>query len=413
MVLVLLVQLGAVAAVASGAIGMRVSDDDIRLTALLALLGVLHTEIAAGVERIRRRVTGASYFDLTSVWTFAAAVLLPPTLAAAAIAVIYTHLQLRVWRATRIPPFRHVFTAATVILAAFAAHQVLTLVGGGQGWPDDLAGLGSIALAIAAYIAVNTMLVGMAIALSSGSVKVADIVGDWDDNALEVATLSLGALTAIVLTTNAWLVALVLPPLLVLHRAVLVRQLEEAAGTDGKTGLLTAAEWHHRADREIRRAQRTRSVTGVLILDLDHFKAVNDGYGHLAGDEVLAAVARALQTEIRENDVAGRFGGEEFVVLLPDLVGGEEACSAMRTVAERIRLRVSELAVPVETPDGPLTITGLTTSVGGAGHPADGTSLQQVMSVADAALYTAKRAGRNLVRIAAPPPVAAPGAAPS
>jgi diguanylate cyclase (GGDEF)-like protein len=404
MVTVLLVESAALTVVAVDAAGISPSPAQLRLGALVALLGVVHTEIATGVERVRRRVSGTSYFDLSSVWTFAAAVLLPPALAACVIAVVYAHLWLRVWRPARVPLYRHAFTTATVVLAAWASHHALERAGGVQGWPDDLAGLGAVGLAIAVYVTVNTVLVAVAIGVSTGKVKAADLLGHWDDNTLEIGTLSLGALTAVALTTNPWLAVLVLPPLLVLHRAVLVRQLEEAANTDGKTGLLTAAAWHARASREVRRAQRSRTTAGVLILDLDHFKAVNDVYGHLAGDEVLVAVARAVQAEVRDNDLAGRFGGEEFVVLLPDLDTGDGGRAAMQAVAERIRQRVADLAVSVETPDGPLTIRNLTTSVGGAGHPADGASLQQVLSVADAALYAAKRDGRNRVRIAGPPP---------
>ena len=89
--------------------------------AVLAATGVLHTETALRVERMRRRVTPSPHVDLSSVWTFAAALLLPPLLAAAGVAVIYLHLYLRVWRPTRIPPYRWVVTTATVLLAVHAA----------------------------------------------------------------------------------------------------------------------------------------------------------------------------------------------------------------------------------------------------------------------------------------------------
>ncbi|MDN5749507.1 MAG: GGDEF domain-containing protein, partial [Pseudonocardia sp.] len=133
----------------------------------------------------------------------------------------------------------------------------------------------------------------------------------------------MGALAAVALGSAPGLVALVLPPILVLHRAVLVRQLEVQASTDAKTGLLNVATWQAAAMRALRRTQRSGTGAGVLILDLDHFKVVNDTHGHLAGDDVLAAVATQLRQGVREQDLVGRFGGEEFVVLLPDLpVGG-------------------------------------------------------------------------------------------
>src|SRR5690606_8630992 len=165
------------------------------------------------------------------------------------------------------------------------------------------------------------------------------IFAPWDENLLEIATLCLGALTAIGIGINPWLVALALPPLLLLHRAVLVRELEQAATTDGKTGLLNAAAWQLQAERALKHADRRDGPRGVLVLDVDHFKVVNDSYGHLAGDHVLAEVAAALRAEVRERDIVGRFGGEEFVVLLagPGSTRDDELCA----VAERIRRRVA------------------------------------------------------------------------
>jgi diguanylate cyclase (GGDEF)-like protein len=222
------------------------------------------------------------------------------------------------------------------------------------------------------------------------------LVGDVDDNVLELATLTLGALVALVLGINPWLVPLVLPPLLVLHRAVLVDQLEEAAATDGKTGLLNAHTWGARAEHQLRTGA-AGVPHAVLVLDLDHFKAVNDLHGHLAGDEVLAAVAKALRSEVRERDLVGRFGGEEFVVLL---VGQREGGEAdLGAIAERIRERVAGLVVEVTTGDGAARIEELSVSVGGALHSGGRADLDGLLRIADTALYSAKRAGRNQVRM--------------
>jgi len=378
------------------------------LAAFLTLLSVVHTELATGIERIRRRTAETSYFDLSSVWTFAAALLLPPVLAAGLIAVVYLHLWQRVWRPAKVPLHRHLYTTATVVLAAGAAHSVVERAGGLPSGPDDVAGVAGITAAVLLYVVVNTLLVAAVIALTNEWPGVRELVGRWDDNALEVATLCMGGLAAVTIGATPWLVALVLPPILVLHRAVLVRQLEEVASTDAKTGLLNSAGWQAEAARTLRRSQRSRGSSAVLILDLDHFKLVNDAHGHLAGDDVLAAVAGELRAGVREQDLVGRFGGEEFVVLLPDLPPGALGRAEMRAVAERLRRLVAELEVPVCTPDGNLTITGLSVSVGGAAVPVDGTTLEQVLKVADASLYAAKRGGRNLVRIAGPVQIPAP-----
>lgn len=400
---VLAVEAGALAVVVTGA--SVPAFPAVGLAVFLTLLSVVHTELATGIERARRRAAETSYFDLSSVWTFAAALLLPPVLASALILVVYLHLWQRVWRPAGVPLYRHVYTTATVLLAAGAAHAVVQSAGGLPSGADDLAGVAGIGLAVLLYVLVNTVLVASAIASSRERVGVRELIGRWDDIALEVATICMGALAAVALGSTPGLVALVLPPILVLHRAVLVRQLEEEASTDGKTGLLNAAAWQTEAARTIGRVHRAGGGAAVLILDLDHFKLVNDAYGHLAGDVVLAAVAAELRAGVREPDIVGRFGGEEFVVLLPNLANGPVGSRQFYEVAERIRKRVAALEVSVFTREGTLTITGLTVSVGGAAVPGDGTTLEQVMKAADAALYTAKRDGRNLVRIAGAVPV--------
>jgi diguanylate cyclase (GGDEF)-like protein len=374
----------------------------IGLAVFLTVLSVVHTELATGIERIRRRAAHTAYFDLSSVWTFAAALLLPPMLAAAVIAAVYLHLWQRVWRPAKVPLHRHIYTTATVVLAANAAHAVVAGAGGLPAAAADVGGVAGIALAVLLYVLVNAVLVAVVIVLTSERPVLRDIVGGWDDNAVEVATICMGALAAVALGSTPGLVAFVLPPILVLHRAVLVRQLEEVASTDAKTGLLNAAAWQVQGARTVRRVHRSRGTAAVLILDLDHFKLVNDSYGHLAGDEVLAAVATELRGSVRDQDVVGRFGGEEFVVLLPDLAPGPDGNTEMRAIAERLRKRVAELVVPVGTPDGDLSISGLSVSVGGAAVPSDGTTLEQVLNAADTSLYAAKRDGRNLVRFAGP-----------
>jgi diguanylate cyclase (GGDEF)-like protein len=372
-------------------------------TLMLSVLGVLHTEIAVGLERLRRQVADTPHGDLSSVWTFAAAVLLPPALTTVVVLVIFTHQWFRVWRSIRVPAYRHIFSTATVVLACHAAAAVLGYAGGGglRGL-DGPRELLTVAMAILAYATVNTGLVAAAIALSAPLPRpsTAQLIGHWDDNMLELATLCLGGLAAFALGSNPWQVPLVMAPLLVLHRAVLVRQLEEVASTDSKTGLLNAAAWHTQAAKELRRAQRGRTSAAVLILDLDHFKSVNDDHGHLAGDEVLSAVASALRAEVREHDLVGRFGGEEFVVLLPELGRELDGSGELHAIAERIRHRISTLSVVVSTPHGSLTIAGLSVSVGGAAFPEHGAGLENLMDAADTALYAAKRDGRNAVRIA-------------
>jgi diguanylate cyclase (GGDEF)-like protein len=333
------------------------------------------------------------------VWTFAGALVLPPVYAVAVAVVVHMHVWARTGR-PRVPLYRSVYSAATIVLACLGGSAVIGLLGSGSD-PLTAAGIPGIALALLAYTTINTGLVAGAIAMSAPQPDLSRVLGRLDDNLLELATLSLGALTAVALVINQWLVLLALPPLVVLHRAVLVRHLEEAANIDGKTGLLNAVAWHAQAERLLQRSSRADGPRGVLVLDLDHFKAVNDTHGHLVGDQVLVAVAGALRAEVRERDLVGRFGGEEFVVLLAGPAAG--AAIEMEAVAERIRSRVAHLRMEIPTPDGPLTVSGLTVSIGGAVAPAEGADLHTLLQIADTALYAAKRAGRNVVRMGTPP----------
>jgi diguanylate cyclase (GGDEF)-like protein len=367
--------------------------------AALAVAGVLHTEIALRVERMRRRVTPSPHVDLSSVWTFAAALLLPPLSATLTVIVIYLHLYLRVWRPTRNPAYRWLFTTATVVLAVHAAAGAVAYVDNSDVF-DSGSGLAAIITALLCYTAVNTCLVVGAVVLSAPERTFRQLLGHGDEVVLELATLSMGALAAGAISSTSPLHALlVLPPLVVLHRAVLVRHFQEVASIDGKTGLLNAAAWQDRAHRVLQRAQRNQGGAAVLILDLDHFKLVNDRHGHLAGDRVLMSVAEALRAEVRDNDLVGRFGGEEFVIMLPGHDGAGYDRVELEAVADRIRRRVDALGVEVATADGALTVGDLSVSVGGASFPDDAADLDGLLEVADSALYAAKRSGRNAVRM--------------
>ena len=358
---------------------------------VLLVLGVVQSETGRRVERIRRRVSGTPHINMTSVWTFAGVLLLPPLLLAVLVGGLYAHLAIRSWyRLQRVPASRTVSNAAIIVLSCYAAQSVLRVSGFADvraatthGW----AGTFAIVAAGVTFFAVNALLV-LPARREVGRTPEA-LFGTWADNGLEVATLCLGALNAVALATLPGLVVLVFPPLLLLHRTVLVKQLEVAAHRDEKTGLYNTSGWHALAERTLAAASRQGSTFGLLMLDLDHFKQVNDTYGHLAGDAVLKAVAQSIIAAVRgRGDAVGRFGGEEFVVLLPGITQPD-----IGPVAERIRRAISALKVPA----GQLSITGLTVSIGIAVYPKAGASLQRLLDAADTALYHAKATGRNKV----------------
>jgi diguanylate cyclase (GGDEF)-like protein len=384
--------------------GTRPAAEWVWLALALVVAGVASTEASLGVERKRRQSDDHPHLDLSSVWTFAGAVLLVGPLAALVAMAIYLHIYLRVWRRNKVPLHRVLFSTATILLAVQAAAAVTDRIGNDLLF-HSVAGVLAVVAAMVVYMLVNLALVVLVIVVSGPSRRLATVrqaIGPFDDVALEFATLAMGALVAAAADTfGPPYVLLGLPPLIVLHRTRLVRQLEEDASTDGKTGLLTAAAWQEKAGRAVLRSERGEQPTSVLVLDLDHFKLVNDRFGHLVGDQVLAAVAASVRDEVRDEDLVGRFGGEEFVVLLQG-AEREDPRSGARAVAERIRERIAALRVAVAGPHETVVVEGLTVSIGGATAPRDGNDLAALLEIADAAMYEAKRAGRNLVRMGLP-----------
>jgi diguanylate cyclase (GGDEF)-like protein len=373
--------------------------------AVLVGAGVVSTEASLGVERRRQAPDRSPHIDLSSVWTFAAAALLPGALATVVVVVLYGHLYARAWRPMGVPPHRVAFSTAAIVLAVLAAGAVIGTVDPAERFHTGF-GLLAVAVALVVYAVVNMLLVVVVMVLSEQTWNTStflQVLGRPDEAVLEFATLSMGALVAGAMAAFGPVYAVfVLPTLIVLHRSVLVHQLEQEASTDGKTGLLNAAAWHLHADRALRRSSRSETQATVLVLDIDHFKQVNDRHGHLVGDLVLSAVAAEIKHEVREEDLVGRFGGEEFVVLLMGL-DGEHDPDAAHAVAERIRKRIEQLQVRVGEPAREVLVAGLTVSIGGATFPADGSELVQLVEGADTAMYAAKRAGRNTVRMGVEP----------
>lgn len=162
-------------------------------------------------------------------------------------------------------------------------------------------------------------------------------------------------------------------------------QLQQMSRTDGLTGLFNRRYWEEQCEFEYKRSMRTGQDTSLVILDIDHFKKINDNYGHPAGDQVIKTMAKIITTAVRETDIAGRYGGEEFTVILPDT----DAKSA-KLVAERIRKLTERLPVEYEG-----QAINFTVSVGIAMlDPSYGSHLIW-LDRADKGLYEAKETGRN------------------
>ncbi len=376
---VLLVDVVAIAASVWTFLRVPLGTGDVVPFAVLISCVVLYTELSRPVERIRERFAGTPHISLDSVWMFAAVLLLHPGLAAVVITASFFY---RWFRGQPNPLFRRTFSASATVLSGFAAAAFLGRFAGSFGvLPRDVRSFALIVAAGAVFLLVNTVLMTIAVYYGTPHDKLRDALAKPFEYSLEAATIALGVVLAWALRDWPVVLLLIVGITLVLHRGVLLRQLKRQARSDAKTGLLNAKAWREAAADELDRARRAGRHTSLLMLDVDRFKLINDRHGHLVGDRYLAAIAETLRTEVRGTDLVGRFGGEEFVVLLPDT----PAVHA-HAIAERIRSRVAGRAG--DLPEH------VTVSIGLADRPGM-TELDDLISVADRALYQAKHTGRN------------------
>jgi len=174
---------------------------------------------------------------------------------------------------------------------------------------------------------------------------------------------------------------------LALRRVKLYEEIEELAITDSLTGVHTRRYLLRRLEEELKRSESRDIDLSVLMADVDHFKNFNDRYGHLVGDQILRFIGELIRENIREIDIVGRYGGEEFCVILPDTDR-----DGANFAAERIRSAIEK--TPVKAYDITLHVT---ISIGVSVFPGDGKNLEEVIDKADWALYRAKKKGRNCV----------------
>jgi diguanylate cyclase (GGDEF)-like protein len=374
-----------------------VTPRDVFHLIFLLALGSAYFEVSRQVEQRRSliAVNGPTLVNMSSVWTLAGALILPPGLACIVPIVGFLHMWQRSWRLVEnIRPHRVVYNAATAVVCTFGVSLVIHHGLTHQGLPlaATATAIGTVLLAAVTYRLINLTFVAAAISLSTGSSPFTAMRHSMGENLVELGTLALGGVTAEAVTHEPWFAVLVLPAVFMLQHHSLMNQLLDAATVDSKTELLNAGAWRQLAERDLTRANRANTPVSVLVIDMDHFKLINDTHGHLAGDAALKAVGEALSDELRGHDAVGRFGGEEFVALL-----SVDAETAVR-VAERIRGRIASLSVYLVDGDVNTTIH-FTASVGVAGRGGVHRELDELISAADRAVYEAKRQGRNTVRL--------------
>lgn len=397
------------------AVALPPSPRDGIILVVLAGLGVLQAEFGRPVERLRRLVDRAPHINLTSVWTFAGVMLLPPAMTALLVGVLYLHLAVRSWRRLPAAPvYRTVANICLATLTCHAAYGVLIWLGLGDiytavelGWGS----VGAIALAILTYFVTAAVIALPGLRLAEGTL--ADLIrlkplprvlkqlfGGWVDNTLEVATLWTGALVAFILISRTpFLVVAVVLLLYYVHRGVLLLQLDALAELDKTTGLFSTIGFHTVAIETLNRAKREHGRGAVLMMELDRYQEIRDRYGYVVADEVLTAIAETLRANVGDHDAVGRFAGAEFVILLPDLTEDEAL-----QVANDLRKAILGQRVPiVNLLNRTEVIRALEVSIGVAAYryPSAGFSLHKILAAANTALNLAKlRIGQSPVQLA-------------
>lgn len=363
---------------------------DFALFALLLAFG------AASIELTKRSGEPAGHIqDVYGVWLLPMALLVPPVYVLIA---PVSKLAFTQWRTRQTMLHRRVFTAAAVGLASGASSWVFHVataklpgMTSGRGY-DWLIWILAASLCAVLRWAINIGLVLTAVKGSDPSVNVRELKFLREPLYNDLAELCMGLAATVLIAVNWFLIALFLPVVTLLQRSLRHAELENASRIDSKTGLLNAVTWQREARVELSRAIRTHSPLAVAMLDIDHFKRVNDTHGHLTGDAVLAALSATLRGLLREYDIIGRFGGEEFAVLLPhtDIAAAEQ-------ITERLRAKLAEISITPGTGSNTETPLQVTVSIGVAALAHSRRDLDELIAAADTALYRAKAQGRNQV----------------
>src|SRR6201994_4215465 len=384
------------AAILGDAVAIGTAASAVRLTAHDLILFALLVGCIAVTSELTRQLgqnTGLVK-DVYGAWALPTAILLPPIYVLVVTVVHYSLLQ---WRVRKIGIYKRAYSAAQAGLSFAAAGVMFRWVYDSvaparpTGIEHGLIWCCALIVAVLVHMTINKAFMMVVLRGSDPLLNIRSTFFAREPLYNDLAELCIGALVAYAVSTNVFLAPISLPLVALLQRSLRHEQLLKASRTDAKTGLLNARTWEAEADAEVARAVRARMALAVAVLDIDFFKLVNDTYGHLFGDEVLKEIARCLPGVLREYDSAGRFGGEEFVLLLPHT----RAVDAFR-IADRVRDHISGLSLI--TSDGQQV--EVTVSVGVAALDAGSSrELSELLAAADAALYRAKRDGRNQVQM--------------
>ncbi len=363
----------------------------------VAIFGGLVVCGAAAIEATRtlKDPQGTVARDLSSVWYLATAVILLPVFAFIAPIPLTIY---RLLRSRRMVVYRRIYSNATLSLAYGVAslgfHKLPHFIAGirpGVG-AHVITWVAAVVLCGLCGWLINSLLVTLAVRLSDPSATMRELFGSRNTITFDLLELSLAVSLTLVVAINPLLMALALPSVVLCRRYLMQSQLTAQNRIDAKTGLLNAGTWQREAAAEFYRALRRGTPLALVMIDIDHFGSVNDTAGHVAGDQVLRGIAATLREHLSGSALIGRFGGEQFAILLPHTAEAEA-----RRIGERIRDHVAGEPIAIE--DGSHTgfVFRLTVSIGIAILDHSRRALTELIGAADSALTEAKSTGRNKV----------------
>ncbi len=304
--------------------------------------------------------------------------------------VVLSHVVAWARSKAKIPWFAQVFNAASLIIPLSAADLVFTEVTAGRGYAG-LAGLLSIVAAAGTFITLNHLMVGLIHYLVEGKNFAEAGVFGLVLLTADATLFGMGAATALIWEHYPYAAILALVPLYFMHLTLRLPALERQKDTDAKTGLYNVRYFSRALERELARSARYHHPLTVVMADLDNLRAINNTYGHLAGDTVLIGVSTILQRSVRAYDVVARFGGEEFAIIMPEVTPEDAAA------------HVDGLRAAIEAAEHTVDVGGqrlrVTMSFGLAGRELPGQTADEIIHSADLAVYHSKAAGRNCVSL--------------
>ena len=290
------------------------------------------------------------------------------------------------WIWNKPPWFIQLFNTGSYILVMEAAGLVYFWINPGKS-PDTWQAALAIILSMATFNMLNHLMVGVVIWLARGENFKKSGIFEFFPLMLDLTLLYFGASLSFVWNYNAFSLGLFLIPLYLIYSTLRVPALERKTEIDSKTGLFNHEYFKKQLNNELARANRFDRPLSIILADLDLLRNINNTYGHLAGDEVLVGMAKAMKDSVRDYDVVCRFGGEEFAILLP-----ETTLSQAYERAELIRKAIENIEFTVPTS---LTPIRATMSFGIAHRENFSQGADEIIHNADLALYHSKLSGRN------------------